>query len=238
MRAKQMTAVALGAVLIIICSWLTVPFAVPFTMQTFAVFTVLILLGGKLGTASIGLFVLMGLVGLPVFSGFRGGVGVLLGPTGGYIVGFVFAGLLYMLLEPAADKNKWLKAAVLAPMVAVQGLIGLFGLLQTAMVATKVIAMAMWAAITSPAFLIGAALAAVVAVVWELTGAWAACKAEASELADDVTGAFTSIRDIAGQTWETIKMAFMSGDLAGAARVGLAALKLAWLTGLQPLKIK
>lgn len=114
MRVKQMTAVALGAVLIIICSWLTVPFAVPFTMQTFAVFSVLILLGGKLGTASIGLFVFMGLVGLPVFSGFKGGVGVLLGPTGGYIVGFVFAGLLYMLLEPAANKNKWIKAAVLA----------------------------------------------------------------------------------------------------------------------------
>ena len=111
-------------------------------------------------------------------------------------------------------------AAVLAPMVAIQGLIGLFGLLQTAMVATKVIALAMWAAITSPAFLIGAALAAVIAVVWELTGTWAACKAEASELAEDVTGAFTSIRDIAGQTWETIKTAFMSGDLAGAARVG------------------
>ena len=129
-----------------------------------------------------------------------------------------------------------LKAAVLAPMVAIQGLIGLFGLLQTAMVATKVIALAMWAAITSPAFLIGAALAAVIAVVWELTGAWDACKAGASELAEDVTGAFTSIRDIAGETWNTIKTAFMSGDLAGAARVGLAALKLAWLTGIQPLK--
>ncbi|MBR5114271.1 MAG: biotin transporter BioY [Oscillospiraceae bacterium] len=114
MAVRKMTAAALGAVLIIICSWLTVPFAVPFTMQTFAVFCVLILLGGKLGTASIGLFVLMGLVGLPVFSGFRGGVGVLLGPTGGYIIGFIFAGLLYMMLEPAAEKSKWIRAAVLA----------------------------------------------------------------------------------------------------------------------------
>ena len=105
MTVRKMTAAALGAVLIIICSWLTILFAVPFTMQTFAVFSVLILLGGKLGTASIGLFVLMGLVGLPVFSGFRGGVGVLLGPTGGYIIGFIFAGLLYMTLEPAAEKT-------------------------------------------------------------------------------------------------------------------------------------
>jgi biotin transport system substrate-specific component len=109
-----MTSVALGAVLIIICSWLTVPFAVPFTMQTFAVFCVLVLLGGKLGTASVGLFVLMGLVGLPVFSGFRGGVGVLLGPTGGYIIGFIFTGLLYLIFETAAEKSRWLRAAVLA----------------------------------------------------------------------------------------------------------------------------
>ncbi|MCR5648673.1 MAG: biotin transporter BioY [Oscillospiraceae bacterium] len=114
MPVRKMTAVALGAVLIIICSWLTVPFAVPFTMQTFAVFCVLILLGGKYGTAAIGLYVFMGIVGLPVFSGFKGGIGHILGPTGGYIVGFVFAGVLYMVLETLAEKNRWLRAVVLA----------------------------------------------------------------------------------------------------------------------------
>ena len=155
-------------------------------------------------------------------------------------VGMIAAGLAVKALAVGvgvlSSVFSLLKAAVLAPMVAVQGLIGMFGLLQTAMVATKVTALAMWAAITSPAFLIGAALTAVITVVWELTVAWNVCRAGAMELAGDVTSAFTSIQDIAGETWNTIKTAFMSGDLAGAARVGLAALKVAWLTGLQPLK--
>ena len=129
-----------------------------------------------------------------------------------------------------------LKTAVLAPAIAIQALIGMFGLLKVSMLAVKVVSLAMWAAITSPAFLVGAALAGVVAIVWQLTGAWDACKAGATEFAGDFAEAFSSIKDIAGETWETIKTAFMSGDLAGAAKVGLAALKLAWLTGLQPLK--
>jgi biotin transport system substrate-specific component len=93
-----MTAVALGAVLIIICSWLTVPFAVPFTMQTFAVYCALLLLGGRRGLLAVLLYILLGAFGLPVFSGFRGGIGALLGPTGGYILGFLLCALLFRLL--------------------------------------------------------------------------------------------------------------------------------------------
>jgi len=129
-----------------------------------------------------------------------------------------------------------MKAAVLAPVIAIQGLISVFGLLKTAMIAVKIASLATWAAITSPAFLVGAALATVIAVVWQLTGAWDICKAGAMDLAGGFADAFGSIRDIAGETWETIKTAFMSGDLAGAAKVGLAALKVAWLAGIQPLK--
>ena len=57
------------------------------------------LLGGKWGTVSIGLYLMLGLVGLPVFSGFRGGPGVLLGVTGGYLWGFLLSGLTYWALE-------------------------------------------------------------------------------------------------------------------------------------------
>ena len=101
---RAMAQIAMMAVIISICSWITVPFAVPFTMQTFAVFAALLLLGGKLGTIAIGLYLLLGLVGLPVFSGFRGGVGHLLGPTGGYLIGFLFTGLAHLLLQPLTDK--------------------------------------------------------------------------------------------------------------------------------------
>ena len=98
-KTTDIAYVALGAVLITVCSWISIPMAVPFTMQTFAVFCVLLILGGKRGTVSITVYILLGAVGLPVFSGFSGGIGKLLGSTGGYILGFVFTGLLYWLGE-------------------------------------------------------------------------------------------------------------------------------------------
>ncbi|MBO4473942.1 MAG: biotin transporter BioY [Clostridiales bacterium] len=88
--------IAIGAALITICSWISIPMAVPFTLQTFAVFTVLLLLGGRRGIMSILTYILMGAIGLPVFSGFAGGAGVLLGKTGGYILGFLFTAIIYL----------------------------------------------------------------------------------------------------------------------------------------------
>ena len=95
-RTRDLTMIALMAALTAVCAWITIPFSlVPFTLQTFAVFTALALLGGRRGTASIVLYLCLGLVGLPVFSGFSGGVGALLGPSGGYLLGFVGTGLVY-----------------------------------------------------------------------------------------------------------------------------------------------
>ena len=91
---------ALFASLTAICAWLSVPVPdIAFTMQTFAVFLSLGILGGKWGTASIGIYLLLGAVGLPVFSGFQGGFGTLLGVTGGFLWGFLVCGLVYWSLE-------------------------------------------------------------------------------------------------------------------------------------------
>ena len=98
---------ALGAVLIAICSWISIPTTVPFTMQTFAVFFVLSALGGKRGTITIIVYVLLGAVGIPVFSQFTSGVGILLGNTGGYIIGFIFTGLIYWLIIGVLGKKLW-----------------------------------------------------------------------------------------------------------------------------------
>lgn len=95
LTTKDLTYIALCAVLLAVCSWIYVPFAVPFTLQTFGVFCALLLLGGKRGTIAIAVFILMAAVGLPVLSGFRGGIAALLGTTGGYILGFVLTGLIY-----------------------------------------------------------------------------------------------------------------------------------------------
>ena len=98
-RVVDLAYMAVCAALIAICAWITVPAAVPFTLQTFGVFCVLGLLGGKRGTVSVLVYILLGAVGLPVFSGFNGGIGALLGTTGGYILGFIFIGLIYWLAE-------------------------------------------------------------------------------------------------------------------------------------------
>lgn len=91
---------AIFAALMAVCAWISIPVPdIAFTMQTFAVFLTLGLLGGKWGTVSILIYLLLGCVGLPVFSGFQGGFGVLLGVTGGYIWGFLAAGLVYWALE-------------------------------------------------------------------------------------------------------------------------------------------
>lgn len=92
-----MAYIAIGAVLIAICSWINIPTEVPFTLQTFAVFFVLMLLGGERGTISILIYILLGAVGVPVFAGFSAGIGILFGNTGGYILGFIFIGLIYIL---------------------------------------------------------------------------------------------------------------------------------------------
>lgn len=108
-RTIDLVYIALGAVLIAICSWVSIPTTVPFTMQTFAVFFVLSALGGKRGTVAIIIYVLLGAVGVPVFAQFTSGIGILLGNTGGYIVGFIFIGLVYWLIVHFLGKKLWVE---------------------------------------------------------------------------------------------------------------------------------
>lgn len=86
--------IAMFTAVIIICSQIQIPAAVPFTLQTLAIFTAGGILGCKRGFISVLIYVLLGLIGMPVFSGFKGGAGVLFGPTGGYIIGFIFTVLI------------------------------------------------------------------------------------------------------------------------------------------------
>ena len=84
---------ALCTALIAICSWISIPAQVPFTLQTFAVFLICDLLGST-AILSVLLYLLLGAIGIPVFAGFSGGISVLFGPTGGYLIGFIGIALL------------------------------------------------------------------------------------------------------------------------------------------------
>lgn len=95
---RSLCQIALFAAIIAVCSQIQIPMTVPFTMQTFAVFSALAILGGKNGIISILIYIALGAIGIPVFAGFSGGIGVLFGTTGGYIIGFLFTGLIYWLL--------------------------------------------------------------------------------------------------------------------------------------------
>ena len=97
--------IAVFAVIMAICSWISIPAAVPFTLQTFGVFIAVGILGGKRGTLSVLVFILLGAIGIPVFANFSGGIGVLAGPTGGYIIGFLFSALLMWAMEKLPGKK-------------------------------------------------------------------------------------------------------------------------------------
>ncbi len=94
LTTQDISYIAIGVALIAICSWLSIPMTVPFTMQTFAVCLITALFGFRRGLWTVICYILLGAVGAPIFSGFRGGFGVLLGTTGGYIVGFIFTALI------------------------------------------------------------------------------------------------------------------------------------------------
>lgn len=98
-KTLDMVYIAMGAVMITICSWISIPTSVPFTMQTFAVFLVTGLLGGRRGTLSVIVYILLGVIGIPVYAGFTSGLGIVLGETGGYMVGFIGTALLMWLIE-------------------------------------------------------------------------------------------------------------------------------------------
>ena len=102
---RDLVYMAIGAAFIAVCSWISIPTTVPFTLQTFAVFVVLMTLGGKRGTLATLVYVVTGAVGLPVFAGFSSGIGILLGNTGGYIIGFIFMGLIYMAVTKVAGSG-------------------------------------------------------------------------------------------------------------------------------------
>lgn len=133
MRAREVVFVAVFAALTALGGWLALPnpfSPVPFTLQVFFVLLAGSFLGAKLGSLSQVVYLLMGLIGLPVFSRGTAGLGVLLGPTGGYLFGFVLAAGFVGLF--ANQEKFWLR--FLAMILGV-GLIYLFGMGQLMLVA-------------------------------------------------------------------------------------------------------
>lgn len=105
---KDLVFTAMFTALIAVCSIISIPIGeVPITLQTFAICLAAAMLGWKRGTLSVLIYILLGAVGVPVFAGMSGGIGILAGPTGGYIIGFILTALA---VGFAADK--WQRKAL------------------------------------------------------------------------------------------------------------------------------
>lgn len=94
-KTYSLVLTAFGAAIIAVLAQITIPLPlVPITGQTLAIGLIVTILGVKYGTLAVGLYILLGAIGLPVFTGMSGGLSILVGPTGGYIVGFILTALV------------------------------------------------------------------------------------------------------------------------------------------------
>lgn len=114
MKVRDLALCAMFTALMAICAWICIPLPdIALTLQTFCLFLTLLLLGGKRGTAVICCYLLLGAVGLPVFSGFQGGIGILAGPTGGYLLGFGLGAFAYWAITACFGKNPLVQISAL-----------------------------------------------------------------------------------------------------------------------------
>lgn len=97
----KLTKIALTCAIMCIAANIYVPLAVPVTLQTLVLYFSLLLLGAMPTLTAVGLYLVLGAIGLPVFSGFSGGIGRLLDASGGYMIGMLLAVLLWWLLDKA-----------------------------------------------------------------------------------------------------------------------------------------
>ena len=105
---KNLTYSALFTALISVLTYITIPLPfspVPITAQSLAVMAAALILSTQETIFAIGTFLFLGIVGVPVFSGGRAGLGVIFGPSGGYLIGFLIGGIIINLL--AKDKDKF-----------------------------------------------------------------------------------------------------------------------------------
>lgn len=108
----DMVYAAVFTAIIAVLAQISIPLGiiVPFTLQTLGVFIASAMLGWKRGTLSVILYVLLGIIGLPVFAGFSGGAAVLFGATGGYIIGFIFTALAVGFMTDKLGRKLWVLA--------------------------------------------------------------------------------------------------------------------------------
>ncbi|MDE6781752.1 MAG: biotin transporter BioY [Ruminococcus sp.] len=118
-KTREIVLIAMFSAVMTVCSWISVPTTIPFTLQTFGVFCAMSILGGKNGFFAILVYILLGTVGIPVFSGFSAGISALTSYSGGYIWGFLFLALVFWGIEKFFGSKLYVQIISLAAGMAV-----------------------------------------------------------------------------------------------------------------------
>ncbi len=143
-------------------AYLIIPFPlVPITLQTLFLNLAAAILGGRLGALSQTIYILLGIIGLPVFAGGKAGIGVLIGPTGGYLIGFVVAAYVIGKLIEMKERPGfvWMACSMVVGLVVIY----LLGVIQLSLVAKLTVRKAVSVGVVP--FLIGDALKIIVATL-------------------------------------------------------------------------
>ena len=93
-KIKNIIITGMNVCILTVCSWIKFPLLVPITLQTLGVFLISGIFNFKISFTSLIIYIILGMLGLPVFSSLEGGLGVVLGPTGGYILSFIFVPII------------------------------------------------------------------------------------------------------------------------------------------------
>jgi len=104
---RQMTLVSLFAALTAVGAFISIPlYPVPLSLQSLFTLLAAMILGSVMGASSQIIYVLLGVIGLPVFAGFKAGIGILFGPTGGFLLGFIISAyIIGKIVELKKEKN-------------------------------------------------------------------------------------------------------------------------------------
>jgi biotin transport system substrate-specific component len=130
MPVRKMIIAALFTALLIIATQFRIPIGpVPITMQPFVVMLAGLVLGSFWGATSVGLWALLGVMGLPVFAGGKAGLATLMGPTGGFIIGFIMCAYIIGLLTEGRQIRFWPATGILLAGLLLTYIIGLGGFL-------------------------------------------------------------------------------------------------------------
>ena len=106
-KLKTRILIALFSVILLICSRISIPYVIPFSLQSLGIFLTLGILGGKRGLLSILIYLALGLIGIPISATGEAGINLFLTPTAGYLIGWILCGILFWIIETKfGNRNK------------------------------------------------------------------------------------------------------------------------------------